>query len=197
MEKLIAQVSATEQELEAEEAELSRSASAADSEIRRMERELAPSISSVQSEGSFAWPLPGRTTLTSLFGGRTDPITGKPATHTGIDIPAPKGTPIHCAKSGVVTVSCMGSGGYWSYGNYVVVSHSDGTSTLYAHMGSRAVSVGDTVSQGQELGKVGSTGSSTGNHLHFEIRVNGSRVDPVNYFSGLYVRSGGQTVRLN
>ena len=84
-----------------------------------------------------------------------------------------------------------------SYGNYVVVSHSDGTSTLYAHMSSRSVSVGQSVSQGQELGKVGSTGSSTGNHLHFEIRVNGSRVDPVNYFSGLYVRSGGKTVRLN
>ena len=79
-----------------------------------------------------------------------------------------------------------------------MVSHSDGTSTLYAHMNRRNATVGQTVSQGQVIGYVGTTGSSTGNHLHFEIRVNGSRVDPVNYFPDktLYVRSGGQTVVL-
>ncbi len=197
VDRLLSEITVTEQELEAQEAELSRAAGAADSEIRRMEQELSPQISSVKAEGSFAWPLPGRTLLTSLFGGRTDPITGRPGNHTGIDIPAPKNTPIHCAKSGVVTVSCKGSGGNWSYGNYVVVSHSDGTSTLYAHMNSRAVSVGQTVSQGAILGYVGTTGRSTGYHLHFEVRVNGSRTDPSRYFSGLSYRRNGRTVRLN
>lgn len=76
----------------------------------------------------------------------------------------------------------------------MVVGHSDGTSTLYAHMSSRSVSQGQTVKQGQVVGRVGTTRSSTGNHLHFEIRVNGSRVDPVNYFKSktLYVQSRGK-----
>ena len=78
-----------------------------------------------------------------------------------------------------------------SYGNYVVVSHSDGTSTLYAHMVRRNCSKGDTVSQGQVIGYVGTTGSSTGNHLHFEVRVNGSRVDPINYFTDLPLTISG------
>lgn len=95
----------------------------------------------------------------------------------------------------MVTTSTYNS----SYGNYVVVSHSDGTSTLYAHMNKRGVSEGQTVKQGDVVGYVGTTGSSTGNHLHFEIRVNGTRKDPVNYFKDipLYVRSGGTTKRLN
>ena len=81
----------------------------------------------------------------------------------------------------------------------MVVSHSDGTSTLYAHMSSRAVSKGQTVKQGEVVGYVGTTGNSTGNHLHFEVRVNGSRTDPLNYFKDktLYYRSGGQKVPLD
>ena len=81
-----------------------------------------------------------------------------------------------------------------SYGNYVVVSHSDGTSTLYAHMSRRNASKGQTVSQGQVIGYVGTTGSSTGNHLHLEIRVHGSRRDPINYFKSLPLTiSGGRS----
>jgi murein DD-endopeptidase MepM/ murein hydrolase activator NlpD len=98
-----------------------------------------------------------------------------------VDIPAPSGTPIKAAKSGVVIISGYGS----SYGNYVVIAHGDGTRTLYAHQSSRAVSAGDSVSQGQTIGYVGSTGSSTGNHLHFEIWTgssSSSRVNPMNYF---------------
>ena len=196
LDTLISQISATEQDLAAQEAELKQAANAVDAELKKLEQQMAPAISSVVAEGSFAWPLPGHTTLTSLFGGRTDPFTGRPGNHTGIDIPAAGGTPIRCAKSGVVTVSCLGSGGYWSYGNYVVVSHSDGTSTLYAHMSSRAVSVGQTVSQGTVLGYVGTTGRSTGNHLHFEVRINGARTDPARYFSGLTYRSGGRVTQL-
>ena len=197
VQKLITEISAKEDELEAAEADLQKAAAAVDAEIKKKEAELAPKISSVVSEGSFAWPMPGYRNLSSLFGGRIHPVTHRPSSHTGIDIPAPMGTPIRCAKSGVVTTSVYGTGGSWSYGNYVVVSHSDGTSTLYAHMSSRAVKVGQTVSQGTVLGCVGTTGRSTGNHLHFEVRINGSRTDPANYFSGLYYRSNGKTVKLN
>ena len=192
---LISEISGQEDLLEKQEAQLKAAANAMDEEIRRLEREMADQIANVPSESGFLWPLPSSwNTLSSLFGSRIHPITGRPNNHTGIDIPASRNTNIYAAKSGVVTTSTYNS----SYGNYVVVSHSDGTSTLYAHMNKRGVSKGATVSQGQVIGYVGTTGSSTGNHLHFEIRVNGSRVDPVDYFKDktLYVRSGGKTVLL-
>lgn len=193
---LIAQISSQEDQVEKAHAQLEAAAAAVDKEIAAAERELASQISNVVSESGFMWPLPGYNTLSSLFGGRIHPVTGKPNSHTGIDIPAPSGTPIKAAKSGVVTTSTYNS----SYGNYVVVSHSDGTSTLYAHMVRRGVSKGQTVSQGEVVGYVGTTGSSTGNHLHFEIRVNGVRQDPVNYFLGsmtLYATSGGVKKKLS
>lgn len=195
---LIKEISAKEDELEKAEAELKAAAAAADAEIRRKERELAAQIANVVSESGFLWPLTSYNTLSSLYGSRIHPVTGKPGNHTGIDIPAARGTTITAAKSGVVVTSVYGSGSSWSYGNYVVVSHSDGTSTLYAHMSKRSVSEGQTVAQGDKLGEVGTTGRSTGNHLHFEIRVNGSRVDPVNYFKDktLYVSSGGKKILL-
>ena len=195
VDSLIEEISGQEDLLEQQEAQLKAAADAMDDEIRRLEREMASQISGVVSESGFQWPLPASwNTLSSLFGSRTHPITGKPNNHTGIDIPASRNTEIYAAKSGVVVTSTYNS----SYGNYVVVSHSDGTSTLYAHMNSRNATVGQTVSQGQVIGYVGTTGSSTGNHLHFEVRVNGSRVDPVDYFPDmtLYVRSGGRTVLL-
>ena len=186
---LINQLAAQEQDLEAEEAKLQAAANAADAEIAAAERALAAQINNVPSESGFLWPLPGYYNLSSLFAGRRHPITGKLHHHTGIDIPAPAWTHILAAKSGVVTTSTYNS----SYGNYVVVSHSDGTSTLYAHMVQRNCSKGDTVSQGQTIGYVGTTGSSTGNHLHLEVRVNNVRQDPVNYFSvALY--AGGARV---
>ena len=195
VDSLIEEISGQEDLLEQQEAQLKAAADAMDDEIRRLEQEMASQISGVVSESGFQWPLPASwNTLSSLFGSRTHPITGKPNNHTGIDIPASRNTEIYAAKSGVVVTSTYNS----SYGNYVVVSHSDGTSTLYAHMNSRNATVGQTVSQGQVIGYVGTTGSSTGNHLHFEVRVNGSRVDPVDYFPDmtLYVRSGGRTVLL-
>ena len=191
---LIREISAQEDQLEKMEVDLKKAADAADAEIKKKEKELAAQIKNVPSESGFLWPLTNYNTLSSLYGSRIHPITGKPNNHTGIDIPAPRGTPILAAKSGVVTTSIKKG----SYGNYVVVSHSDGTSTLYAHMNKRAVSEGQTVKQGQKLGEVGTTGSSNGNHLHFEIRVNGVRKDPVNYFKDktLYVSSGGKKVLL-
>ena len=200
VDQVIAQISSQEDQLEAMEAELERAAASVDAQIRELERQMSAQISNVQSESGFLWPLDASiNTLSSLYGPRPDPFTGRPDNHTGIDIPAARGTPIYAAKSGVVITSVYGTGNAWSYGNYVVVSHSDGTSTLYAHMSSRAVSEGQTVAQGEVVGYVGTTGNSTGNHLHFEVRVNGSRTDPLNYFTDLtlYYRSGGQKVQLD
>ena len=130
--------------------------------------------------GDFIWPLPGYTRISSPFGYRTCPYHGREL-HGGVDLPAPHGTNILAAKGGTVVVSTYGS----SYGNYVAISHADGSRTMYCHMSARLVSVGDTVSQGQVIGRVGSTGNSTGNHLHFELWTNGnssSRVNPMEYF---------------
>lgn len=133
------------------------------------------------SASGFLWPIASSHRVTSSFGWRTHPITGRQHLHGGIDIAAPNGTPILAAKAGVVVISQYGS----SYGNYVVLSHPDGTRTLYAHMSQRNVSAGDTVRQGQTVGLVGSTGSSTGNHLHFETWTgssSSSRVNPMQFF---------------
>ena len=188
---LITEISGQESQVKAAEAKLQAAANAADAEIRAAEKELASQIANVPSESGFLWPLPGRYNLSSLYGSRKHPVTGKANNHTGIDVPAPSGTSILACKSGVVTTATYNN----SYGNYVVVSHSDGTSTLYAHMSRRNASKGQTVSQGQVIGYVGTTGSSTGNHLHLEIRVNGSRRDPINYFQSLPLTISGVPIK--
>lgn len=188
---LITEISGQESQVKAAEAKLQAAANAADAEIRAAEKELASQIANVPSESGFLWPLPGRYNLSSLYGSRKHPVTGKANNHTGIDVPAPSSTSILACKSGVVTTSTYNN----SYGNYVVVSHSDGTSTLYAHMSRRNASKGQTVSQGQVIGYVGTTGSSTGNHLHLEIRVNGSRRDPINYFQSLPLTISGVRIK--
>ena len=196
VDKLIAEISAQEDLLEEMEEELNKAAKALDAQIKAKEREYAAQVANVPSESGYLWPLPGGyNTISSLAGGRIHPVTGKPGNHAGIDIPAPSGTNIYAAKSGVVIHAAKGTGSSWSYGNYVIVSHSDGTSTLYAHMSRIGCKEGQTVKQGDVVGYVGTTGRSTGNHLHFEVRVNGTRVDPVNYFKDktLYYRSGGRT----
>lgn len=129
--------------------------------------------------GSFVWPCPSSTYVTSGFGWRIHPIFGTKRYHNGVDISANTGAAVVAADSGTVSIATYSS----SYGNYIVLYHSGGTTTLYAHMSSLAVSVGDTVSQGQTIGYAGSTGWATGPHLHFEISLNGTRVNPLNYFS--------------
>ncbi len=194
VDKLIAEISAQEDVLEEMEKELDKAAKNLDAQIRAKEKEYAAQIANVPSESGYLWPLPSSiNTLSSYYGPRKDPFTGKAKNHTGIDVPAARGTKIYAAKSGVVTTSMLGSGGSWAYGNHVVVSHSDGTSTLYAHMSSRAVKQGQVVKQGDVVGYVGTTGRSTGNHLHFEVRINGNRTDPLNYYKdkALYYRNGG------
>lgn len=196
VDKLIAEISAQEDLLEEMEEELNKAARALDAQIKAKEREYAAQVANVPSESGYLWPLPGGyNTISSLAGGRIHPVTGKPGNHAGIDIPAPSGTNIYAAKSGVVIHAAKGTGSSWSYGNYVIVSHSDGTSTLYAHMSRIGCKEGQTVKQGDVVGYVGTTGRSTGNHLHFEVRVNGNRRDPLDYFKDmpLYFRSGGKT----
>jgi len=131
---------------------------------------VAPSVGTggVSAQG-LIWPVSG--TLTSTFGPRWGSM------HEGIDIAAPAGTSIVAAASGTVILA----GWLGGYGNLVVIDHGGGLSTAYAHQSSIAVGVGQAVSQGQVIGYVGSTGHSTGNHLHFEVRVNGAAVDPLGY----------------
>lgn len=137
----------------------------------------------VEGSGSFMWPTPGWNTVTSPFGWRIHPIFLTEKYHSGIDIAANSGTSIYASDGGTIQTAVYSS----SYGNYVVVNHGNGYTTLYAHMSSMAVSVGQTVSQGEVIGYVGSTGWSTGPHLHFEISLNGSQIDPEPFFSNVVV----------
>jgi murein DD-endopeptidase MepM/ murein hydrolase activator NlpD len=122
--------------------------------------------------GTLVMPAEGR--VSSRFGMRVHPITGQQRMHSGMDIAAPTGTPVRAAAGGVV--SFAGSRG--GYGNTVIVDHPDGTQTLYAHKHTLGVQVGESVRAGQTIGTVGSTGQSTGPHLHFEVRRNGEPQDP-------------------
>ena len=132
--------------------------------------------------GNLVWPS-YCTYITSRQGPRTHPVTGEYKNHGGTDIGASYGSAIYAADSGTVVRSADGWNGGW--GNYVMIDHGNGMQTLYAHMSSRAVSVGQTVSRGQTIGYVGSTGMSTGPHLHFEMYVNGSRIDPQTRYPGV------------
>lgn len=133
--------------------------------------------------GIFQWPLPENGTITSYFGNRVNPVTGKPDFHTGTDIAMPEGTPILAAADGTVEIANGTDSWGDSYGYYVKLDHGSGFETLYAHCSSICVTAGQEVSQGAVIGYVGTTGNSTGNHLHFEVRKNGQRVDALDYFT--------------
>lgn len=128
---------------------------------------------------NFIWPCPSSSRITSGFGGRSSPTEGASSNHQGIDIGASSGSDIIAAASGTVVVSTYS----YSAGNYVMLSHGGGVYTVYMHCSKLLVSEGQTVSQGQSIAKVGSTGYSTGPHLHFGIRTGGRYVDPRNYVS--------------
>ena len=133
--------------------------------------------------GTLQWPLPVAGTITSQFGHRVDPITGEVSSHTGTDIACAEGTPILAAADGIVT----GANGLdsWggSYGYYIQIDHGDGLETLYAHCSSICVTTGQQVQAGEVIGYVGHTGRATGNHLHFEVHINGVRRDAETYFT--------------
>ena len=132
--------------------------------------------------GIFAWPLPQSFTITSQFGYRTDPFTGEISYHSGTDIAAPYGTPVLAAAGGTVTVANATDPWGGSYGYYVKIQHDGTFDTLYAHCSSICVTPGQQVQQGEVIGYVGSTGNSTGNHLHFEVWENGQRQNAMDYF---------------
>lgn len=131
------------------------------------------------SVGGYIWPLPGYSNISSGFGYRSDPFTGQSTYHSGIDIPAPSGTPIVAAASGQVAWANYST----TAGNWIGIDHGNGVYTVYMHMSALLVSAGQNVSQGQTIGLVGTTGSSTGNHLHFSVRLNGAYTSPLSYVS--------------
>ena len=195
---LIQQLAANESETEAALDELEAEQDAIRAEIQRLNEQLiaqqAANGNSVQSNpGGYIWPVDSRY-ITSTVGGRASPGGIGSTNHKGTDIGRVGYTsPIYASKAGTVIVSQYSS----SYGNYVAISHGPGNTTLYAHMSSRKVSVGQYVNQGDVIGITGSTGNSTGPHLHFEVTENGVRVNPLShgaeprmgYFTG-YTLSG-------
>ena len=179
---VIQQLVANENETEAALDELEAEQEAIQAEIQRLNQEFlaqqAASGNSVESNpGGYIWPVDSRY-ITSTMGGRNSPGGIGSTNHKGTDIGRVGYTSsIYASKAGTVIVSQYSS----SYGNYVVISHGTGNTTLYAHMSSRKVSVGQYVNQGDVIGITGSTGNSTGPHLHFEITENGVRVNPLSH----------------
>ncbi len=150
-------------------------------EILKKTEELAAQMQWETSVGGYIWPVTTSRRITSNYGGRNTGIAGASTNHKGVDIGGVfYDSKVLATKAGVVITSAYVS----SYGNYVVISHGKGNTTLYAHMSSRAVKEGDVVTQGQVIGVTGSTGISSGPHLHYEIVENGARVDPKQYLPG-------------
>ncbi len=137
----------------------------------------APSVQ--PSAGGYIWPLAISGTITSRFGYRTSPTAGASSYHQGIDVSAPAGTSIRATRAGTVTTASYSSGA----GNYVMLNHGDGVFSIYMHCSSLNVKKGQSVTAGATIAYVGSTGVSTGNHLHFGISVGGKYVDPLGYVS--------------
>lgn len=149
-----------------------------EAEIAAIERAIAARKEGARVlKGGLIWPCPSSDRITSNFGKRKSPTKGGSTYHEGIDIGATTGSTIIAAASGEVVISKYS----YSAGNYVMISHGSGIYTVYMHMSKRGVDVGDEVSQGEKIGEVGSTGYSTGPHLHFGIRKNGTYVNPLTY----------------
>ena len=144
-------------------------------QLTQIIQELTNKNGPAQGTGRFIWPVRGP--ITSPFGMRINPVTHIYSGHTGIDIGVPYGTPIAAADGGTVIFASWNV----AYGNMTVIDHGGGFSTMYAHQSKQLVAVGDRVTQGQIIGYIGTTGWSTGPHLHFEIRVNGVPVNPMKY----------------
>lgn len=153
-------------------------------EMNRIDKELEVLIQQIQSKqayvgGIMLFPLPAKsyTRVSSYWGPRKDPFTGAKANHSGMDFPAPKNTPIYAANDGEVILARN----YGGYGNCVMLDHGGGIVTVYGHANKLLVKVGQKVKRGDQIALVGTTGRSTGNHLHFEVRKNGKTVDPMDY----------------
>ncbi|MBD3920849.1 peptidoglycan DD-metalloendopeptidase family protein [Paenibacillus sp. PR3] len=181
-EKLIAQYNQKMEELEdisEEQEQLMVDNAKKIADLERKKREEQKKQTVFYTGGALAVPLKTSYRVSSGFGYRTHPIFHTKKLHAGIDLAAPEGTSIYAAEGGVVITAGWTSG----YGNTVILDHGNGLWTLYGHIrnGGIKVKVGETVKRGEKIAEVGSTGNSTGNHLHFEVRVNGTPKDPTNY----------------
>jgi murein DD-endopeptidase MepM/ murein hydrolase activator NlpD len=194
-ERLKNQISGKKQEVETAKQDREKNLKEIISDLKELERqedqllakskEFEKKIIALQSSnkyigGKLGWPSPGYYKITSPYGYRNHPILKKKKLHTGIDIAVPSGTSILAANSGKVIYSGYNGG----YGNTVIIDHGGKISTLYAHNSKLLVKVGDEVEKGKAVAKSGSTGLSTGPHLHFEVRENGQHVDPMKYLTG-------------
>ena len=168
-----AELNEKKKELERKVGDLEAQATALIDEIKKLQ-----DAQKVYEGGTFTWPCPGYHYITYPFGNRFHPVDGRWSFHTGIDISAPEDADIVAAASGTVILSQW----YQGYGNCVIIDHGSGIVTLYGHAKTLCVSKGQEVSRGQLIAKVGTTGRSTGFHLHFEVRLNGGWVDPLQYF---------------
>ena len=180
--QLVAQITAEQNALYDELDDLEAESKALNSQIKKLQAEeeakrRAANQGTSKAPGAYSWPCPSSRTITSNYGYRIHPISGVKKLHAGIDIGAGYGAAVTASAGGTVIMSQY----YGGYGNCIIIDHGGGVSTLYGHMSSLVAKKGQTVSAGQTIGKVGSTGNSTGNHLHFEVRVNGSTVNPRNY----------------
>lgn len=165
--------------LESNHSELEKSVDKMNAEADKLTKEIAAAAAknTKYTGGKMVWPLPGAYTITSPFGNRLHPVLKVYKLHTGVDIAGynVNGKPVVAAAAGTVIVAQYNV----AYGNYVVIDHGGGITTLYAHSSKLVVKKGDKVKAGQEIMKVGTTGYSTGPHLHFEVRENGTYVDPI------------------
>lgn len=173
--RLIADLSKDIKELERLYDELNQLAKDYEAEIVKLQRVKGP-----YTGGIMAWPVPGYSRISSYFGYRIHPVFKTKKLHTGIDIPAPIGTKAVAAEDGTVIFS----GTLGGYGKVVMIDHGGGIVTLYAHNSYLLVSEGQEVKRGDAIAKIGSTGVSTGSHLHFEVRENGAYVDPIPWLKG-------------
>lgn len=170
----INKLSAEEQALQAQIDEYNLQVASIEAEIKLL---ALNSISEDYIGGAMIWPIPGYTGITSEYGMRVHPITGAYKLHTGVDVGAPMGASFVAAANGIVSKATFNP----AYGNMVIIDHGGGVQTLYAHGSEIVAQVGQTVVAGDEVLKVGSTGYSTGPHAHFEIRINGQTVNPVDF----------------
>ena len=180
VESTLQDIKKMEQEYLADQAAIQKEMQQIQADIDAIYAAAAGSGSQVDYSGTgFIYPVKGYTYISSYYGWRFNNTDY----HTGVDFPAPANTPIRASASGTVIYVRTGAGygRNWGYGNYLIVDHGGGFSTLYAHCTSIPVSVGDTVTKGQTIAYVGTTGWSTGYHLHFEIRRNGAHTNPLNY----------------
>ena len=169
--RVLTKLAGEQERLQAEIREMEKISKDLEKEIKR----LTAASTIKYSGGAFNWPVPGHYGISSGYNPRTSPISGRSEFHTGIDIPAPYGSSVVAAADGVVITSGWVNG----YGNTVMINHGSGLVTLYGHNSSLDVSVGQQVARGQRIAGIGSTGYSTGNHCHFEVRKNGGHTNPL------------------